>query len=76
VRRGTPTTLGPGEKMTVNVAGNKLVNIYDARLPNRMLYQGTITTSPNDGVYSIKQPDPRSPKVEMEMAKPSMKPGR
>jgi hypothetical protein len=70
VRRGTPTTLGPGEKMSVTVLGNKLVNVYDARFPNRMLFQGTVTASPTDGAYSIKQPDARLPKVEMEMVKP------
>lgn len=72
VRRGAPTTLGPGDKMTITVPGNKLINVYDARLPNRTLYQGTIPASATDGVYSIKQPDPRIPKVEMEMVKPGM----
>jgi hypothetical protein len=76
VRRGAPTTLGPGEKMKVTVPGNKLVNVYDARFPNRMLFQGTIASSPTDGIYSIKQPDVRLPKVEMEMVKPAMMPGR
>ena len=35
MRRGTPTTLGPGEKMTVNVLGNtvatKLVTRFGGR---------------------------------------------
>jgi hypothetical protein len=76
VRRGAPQTLGPGEKASFVVPGNKLVNIYDARLPNRALFQGTISASPTDGVYSITQPDLRLPKVEVEQVKPAMKPGR
>ena len=70
VRRGTPTTLGPGDKMTVTVTGNKLLNIYDARFPNRMLYQGTVPASPNDGSYSIRQPDPRIPKLDLDVNRP------
>jgi hypothetical protein len=60
----------------VTVLGNKLVNVYDARFPNRMLFQGTLPASPTDGMYSIKQPDPRQPKVDMEMVKQPMMPGR
>ncbi|HKI37820.1 MAG TPA: hypothetical protein VKA46_38560 [Gemmataceae bacterium] len=69
VRRGAPTTLGPGEKTSITVLGNKLVNVYDARFPNKMLFQGTITASKDDGIYAIKQPDPRLPKVEVDMVK-------
>jgi hypothetical protein len=76
VRRGPPYTLKPGEKVSINLPGNKLVNVYDARLPNRPLFQGTIPASTEDGAYSIKQPDPRVPKVEVEMVKPAMKPSR
>jgi hypothetical protein len=73
VRRGTPTTLKPGDKMTVTVAGNKLINVYDARLPNRMLYQGTVPSSPTDGSYVIRQPDPRIPKLSLEVNRTGMK---
>jgi hypothetical protein len=72
VRRGTPTTLGPGEKMSVTALGNKLVNVYDARLPNRMLYQGTVPASTTDGSYSITQPDIRVPKLQMDVNRGSM----
>ena len=72
VRRGTPTTLGPGDKMTITVPGNKLINVYDARFPNRMLYQGTIPASPTDGSYMIRQPDPRIPKLDLDVNRPGM----
>ena len=44
VRRGA-CTLGPGEKTKISVLGNKLINVYDARFPNRMLFQGTLPAS-------------------------------
>jgi hypothetical protein len=72
VRRGAPNTLGPGEKMTVTALGNKLVNVYDARFPNRMLYQGTVPASLTDGSYSITQPDLRIPKLQMDTNRPGM----
>src|SRR3954464_13134459 len=71
VRRGTPTTLGPGEKMRVTVPGNKLINIYDARMPNRMLFQGTIASSADDGHYAIRHPDARAAKVDLETVRPA-----
>ena len=70
VRRDRPHQLAPGDKVRSKLPGNKLVNVYDARLPNRILYQGTIPDSTDDLVFSI-QPDPRGrPKVSIERAKP------
>jgi hypothetical protein len=74
VRRSPPYTLGPGEKVSVVLPGNKLVSVYDAKLPNRQLFQGTVPAAALDGTYSIKQPDARLPKCEMEMVKPAMMP--
>ena len=72
VVRGAPCTLRKGEKVPITVLGNKLVNIYDARLPNRVLFQGTIPASPVDAIYSIKQNDPRMPKLDLEPVKPAI----
>jgi hypothetical protein len=71
VRRGAPITVGPGDKTKVSVLGNKLINLYDARLPNRMLFQGTLPASAENAVYSISQPDLRVPKVSVDKAKPA-----
>ena len=71
VIRGAPCTLKAGEKVPISVPGNKLVNIYDARLPTRLLFQGTVPASLVDAAYSIKQSDPRLPKVDVEMVKPT-----
>jgi len=72
VVRGAPCTLKAGEKVPINVLGNKLVNVYDAKLPNRLLFTGTIPASPADAAYSIKQTDARLPKVDIEMIKPAV----
>jgi len=74
VRRGLPTTLRPGKEMRVNVLGNKLINVYDARFPNRVLFQGTLPASTDDAIYSITQPNLRLPKVDMEQVKPAAMP--
>jgi hypothetical protein len=78
VRRGAPITLKPGDKTTISVLGNKLINLYDARFPNRMLFQGTIPASTDNAIYSVTQPDLRVPKVSVDMVKPAamMKPSR
>ena len=71
VRRGPPTTLLPGGKMKVDILGNKLINVYNARLPNQVLFQGTLPASTDDAIYSLKQPNVRLPKVDMELVKPA-----
>jgi hypothetical protein len=71
VRRGAPITLGPGDKTTVSVPGNKLINLYDARFPNRVLFQGTLPASADNAAYSVTQPDLRVPKVSVDMVKPA-----
>ncbi len=71
VRRGAPVTLGPGDKTKVSVLGNKLLNLYDARFPNRVLFQGTLAASADNASYSITQPDLRVPKVSVDMVKPA-----
>lgn len=71
VRRGAPITLVAGDKTKISVPGNKLINLYDARFPNRMLFQGTLPSALENAVYSITQPDLRVPKVKVEKAKPA-----
>ena len=72
VIRGAPITLGPGDKTVISVLGNKLINLYDARFPNRMLFQGTLPASAENAAYSITQPDLRVPKVSVDKATPAM----
>jgi hypothetical protein len=53
-RRDRPYTLAPGDATPgITLPGNKVVTIYDARNPNRVVYQGFIGESPADGNYSV-----------------------
>lgn len=71
VRRDRPHQLCPGGTVSVALPGNKLVNIYDARLPSRVLYQSPLPSSSNDLFFSIR-PDPRIlSRVILELARPT-----
>lgn len=66
VQRDRPHQLMPGDKVRITLPGDKLVSVYDARLPNRILYQGTLPASVQDQVYSLL-PDPRGlPRVILD----------
>ncbi len=58
VRRDRPYSLYPGEKVRVSLPGPKLINVYDARVPNRVLLQGPLPASNDDQAFSIR-PDPQ-----------------
>jgi hypothetical protein len=73
IRRDRPYQIAPGDKVVISLPGNKLVNIYDARLPNRVLYQGTLPASATDTTLSIKPDRPNVlgiPRVTLEVVPP------
>lgn len=82
IRRDRPYQVLPGDKVKIQLSGNKLVNVYDSRMPNRPLFQGTLEASPNDLAFSIKpgRPNPLGqPQVTLEPIKlvpPPTPPGR
>jgi hypothetical protein len=67
VRRDRPVPIKAGGSVTINLPGNKLINVYDARLPNRVLHQSTITSSKDDATYAI-QAD-KAGKMQLEPVK-------
>jgi hypothetical protein len=70
VRRDRPYALFPGGKASIFLPGPKLVQIYDGRLPNRILFQDNLPPSNVDVFFSI-QPDPRGlPKMNLQQVKP------
>jgi len=75
VRRDRPYPLYPGQTVKIVLPGNKVVNIYDARIPNRVLYQGRISSSPEDLFFAVL-PDPRNvdprniPRVSLQITPP------
>jgi hypothetical protein len=72
VRRDTPQLVQPGASVPVALPGNKLITVYDAKLPSRTLFQDTIQASTNDQSFSIKD-DTAPGKVKMELRNPSGK---
>lgn len=77
IRRDRPYPVASGEKVTITLPGNKLVNIYDARLPNRVLFQGTLPASAADVFLSIKPDRPNVlgvPRVTLEVIPPPAPP--
>jgi hypothetical protein len=76
IRWDKPRLLYPGEIFwdAILKPGNKIISIYEAKKPNRMVYQDTITIS-EDVFYSI-QPDPpgKVKLIKTKMPKPPQRP--
>ena len=54
LRRERPALVLPGDMAPpVVLPGNKILTIYDARTPNRILFQGVIPASMEDQFYGI-----------------------
>jgi hypothetical protein len=54
VRRDQPMLVQPGAVARITLPGNKLITFYDAKVPNRILYQNTLQASPQDTSYSVQ----------------------
>jgi hypothetical protein len=77
VRQGPPHLLQPKGVAWDRILfpGNKLITIYDAKQPSRLLYQGTIPNPGNDQFFSIQlveplangtaEPKPAPPEVKL-----------
>lgn len=65
VRRDRPRAVQPGDRLRLTLPGNKLVNLYDARLPNRILFQGPIPGAMDDQAYSIQLDPASQPKLRL-----------
>jgi hypothetical protein len=70
VRRDTPQVVQPGASVRVSLPGNKLITVYDARLPSRTLFQDTIQAGNADQSYSFKEGSAPG-KVKMEQIRTS-----
>jgi hypothetical protein len=62
--RDKPYLLGRGDKATIALPGNKVVTIYDARVANRVLFQGVVPDSTDDLHFGIA-PDLPPPKLKL-----------
>jgi hypothetical protein len=70
VRRDTPQLVQPGASVRVNLPGNKLITVYDARLPSRTLFQDTVQAGNADQSFSFKE-DSAPGKIKMEQLRTS-----
>jgi hypothetical protein len=75
LRHDQPIAMAPGATARIVLPGNKLITVYHAKLPNRILFQGTIQEGKEDLYFSM-QPDPVIGKVKMEQMKPGPMGGR
>lgn len=59
-RRDRPYLLHPGDitKPGVALTGDKVITIHDAKVPNRVLYQGAVPSSSLDRHFRIVPDDP------------------
>jgi len=69
VFRDKPYLLNTGD-ITPNIVlpGDKVITVYDAKVPNRELFKGALPASPVNQAYGIV-PDTPPPKVRMEPRK-------
>jgi hypothetical protein len=70
VRRDKPVAIRPGATAPVaTLAGAKLITVYDARMPNKVLHQSTIPASKDDQSYKL-EPNAAGTRINLEEAKP------
>jgi hypothetical protein len=75
VRRDRPYLLNPGDATpAIVLPGDKIVTIYDARVPNRVLYMGAIPAKSKDR-YGVV-PDVLPGRVRLEIRQPPRPSGR
>jgi hypothetical protein len=69
-RRDRPYLLRPGDATPgIVLPGDKVITIYDAKMPNRILYQGALPANSTDLRFRIL-PDVPPPRVRIQMQAP------
>lgn len=74
VNRGAPAMLKPGDSTPgIQLPGNKVITIYDAKTPNKVLFQGVVPAGNNDLNLGILI-DPKTGKIAKleKVAPPTM----
>lgn len=70
LRRDRPVLLNPNEiAPPIMIPGNKILAVYDAKVPNRVLFQGVIPASLQDQYIAVV-PDVPPPKMRIEQRRP------
>jgi hypothetical protein len=68
VVNGRPNLLQPGDKSRITLPGNKVINIRDARAPNRLLHRDTVPAGKED-LYILISTDAGKLKLDKTTAK-------
>jgi hypothetical protein len=69
VKRDKPIVIRPGATAPIaTLAGAKLISVYDARMPNKVLHQSTIPASKEDQAY-ILAPNAAGNRIDLEPVK-------
>jgi hypothetical protein len=70
VKRDKPIVIRPGATVPIaTLPGAKLISVYDARMPNKVLHQSTIPASKDDQAY-ILAPNAAGTRIDLEPVKP------
>jgi len=69
VRHDRPVLVQPKDVVRVALPGNKLITVYDASVPSRVLCQDTVPAAIQDQFFSI-QPVAGLPKVTLQPINP------
>jgi hypothetical protein len=77
VRRDRPYLLNPGDATPgIALPGDKIITIYDARVPNRVLFQGVIPAGKEERFGVVPDRLPGRVRLEPRPAPPQRPPGR
>src|SRR5262245_43533479 len=69
VQRDRPYLLQPNESCRISLPGDKLITMYDPRMPNQILFKGNYPAGSEDLHFAIRL-DPKRGKVTVERVKP------
>jgi hypothetical protein len=65
LQRGRPMLVLPGDVTPpIVVAGNKIITIYDAKMPNRVVGQGVVPAGPTDQLFGIVLDGPTRVRIQ------------
>jgi hypothetical protein len=71
-RRDRPYLLRPGDVSTpgITLPGDKIITVYDATIPNRVLFHGSLPACPRNQYFRLL-PDGPHPQLRMQPFLPS-----
>jgi hypothetical protein len=62
--RSKPVLVQPGDSANIVLPGNKIITVYDARMPSVLLNQSTVPAAKEDQYFSLQVDTPTKAKLE------------